>query len=476
MLKYRYNVDGTPFDTVKDFAQGPNTHANVYGCTRQFFLAQLASNQIGIIWQDKDDASIQLTKIAADRSSLETLALLNYRGEDLVAATYDGQGNSYYLTIEPGEGQTTDLLSATLYKVGLTGRLLQQRALDTSSTGLNIKRFRSGNNQNTADMKHLNGQLGLILARGMYNGHQGAIAVVFDADTLELVKNLGQTSGHSFGNMLLENPSGNFVGIDLGDNYPRGVHLHRFTATERQSRVVYTFKTKHGRESKNPMGGGPYGMYSEISTNDTTYYRWSNDNRTYTELGGIVEGDTDYTIVFIGEPGPEGKALLNDRTDGYLNDARNLGLVQVKSDFERVVDRTKRCVVTDEVVTTPGITETAGFYSFNGDWSEQQNTGVVWLTNYQDKEKTNASRLKAAQLNDGNILLIWETWDPYSYVNTFAMKVTATGQKLGSPIELGSHVRLNRQDDVLVVGDTVYAVAGNGAEKKLVLNVIRIKV
>lgn len=479
--RYRYQVDGQPFDTVRDFAEGPATHANVYGCTRQFFLTRLSTGRIGIIWQDKDDASIQLTGIATGLQSAETLALPNDQGEDLVAAAFDGQDNCYYCTVQPGQGSETAPLSATLYKVGPTGELLGRQDLDTSAAALDIRRFRDVN-QNTADMQFLDGHLGLIIGRDMYSGHQGAIALVFDAETLNLLKNHGQTSGHSFGNRLMENPTDAFTGLDLGDNYPRGINLHRFTANDLRSRVVYTFKTQHGDTPLNPMGDGPYPVYSEISTDEQTCYRWSNDNRTYSELGGIIpfkdhDGRDSYTVIFIGEPDPEGKALRNDRSDDYLNDARNLGLVQVRADFQEVAEWSKRCVVTDEVVFSSGITETAGFYGFNGNWFDQQNTGVVWLTDYQEKEETNASRLRAAKLgslNDERILLLWETWTPYSYRNTFALKISAAGEKEDEPVAIGPHVRLNRQDDVLVVDDAVYVVSGDGREKRLVLDVIRV--
>lgn len=48
--------------------------------------------------------------------------------------------------------------------------------------------------------------------------HQQGIAVILDKDSLGIVKNHGQTSGHSFSNYLLVNNDGQFIGMDLGDN------------------------------------------------------------------------------------------------------------------------------------------------------------------------------------------------------------------------------------------------------------------
>lgn len=78
-------------------------------------------------------------------------------------------------------------------------------------------------------------------------------------------------AGHSFANSLVLSPSGGFLAMDLGDNYPRGVHLHRFPFApgdddeSRQGRVVYEFKTAHGKSPTSPAGV-EYERYDGIST------------------------------------------------------------------------------------------------------------------------------------------------------------------------------------------------------------------
>ena len=96
---------------------------------------------------------------------------------------------------------------------------------------------------------------------------------------------------------------GAFLGIDLGENYPRGVNLHTFDAKGLRSRVVYTFKVCHA-ESSRSLDGRSYPVYREASSLGKTFYQWSNDNRTYTELGGVVETDRGITVVFSGEADP----------------------------------------------------------------------------------------------------------------------------------------------------------------------------
>lgn len=47
---------------------------------------------------------------------------------------------------------------------------------------------------------------------------------------------------------------GGFIGYDLGDNYPRGVHHWIFTKDSIKKKLVHSFKTLHGEEEKSPAG------------------------------------------------------------------------------------------------------------------------------------------------------------------------------------------------------------------------------
>ena len=110
---------------------------------------------------------------------------------------------------------------------------------------------------------------------------------MFESDTLEWVKDekhiQGQTSGHSFGDCLTITEDGKFTGMDLGDNYPRGINFWAFTRDSKEMNLIYQFKTFHGREAVSPAGA-TYDKYAEISAGGQTFYKWSNDNQVYTEL------------------------------------------------------------------------------------------------------------------------------------------------------------------------------------------------
>ena len=47
--------------------------------------------------------------------------------------------------------------------------------------------------------------------------------------------------------------------------------------------------------------GGIYEVYPEASTPERTAYKWSNDNKVYTELSATVEMDDGFMIFFLGE-------------------------------------------------------------------------------------------------------------------------------------------------------------------------------
>lgn len=239
--------------------------------------------------------------------------------------------------------------------------------------------------------------------------HTGAIAVIVSGDDLSVVKNHGQTSGHSFENVVctpIGVPNGTFVALDLGDNYPRGLHLHKFTSSKISSQVVYTFKTKHGSEAKSPAGKA----YPKAKGKN--YYQWSNDNNTYTELGGVVEGDDAYIVAF----SSENNRLDNSQASENHNASRNVGVVMIRKDFEKV--NSKKEVISDDLLAVQSsYVHEGGFFNFNGGWTPQRVAGVHWLTDYKDKN-TNASRIKIVRVPGGDACLLWEQWTSNAYTCT----------------------------------------------------------
>jgi len=454
---FRYDVAGSPFDT--------RSTPGLALQHRHIFPIKLATG-LGVVWQDPATLAMAVTAIGASGASAKTMAIPNPSNLTLAAATSDNAQTVFVVGVEGGERKVKTRI-ASVMKLDVATGAFAGSLPDVSAQGLNITGFGEGD---SASLAYANGKLGLMLGRTMHQSsdglnHQGGIAVVFDAATLALVRNHGQTSGHSFENTL--SVEGNaFVGIDLGDNYPRGVHLHRFTDKRIDSSVVFAFKTEHGTTAVAPDGRAHPG-YPQISTDKTTYYQWSNDNATYSELGGVVADPGGYTVVFANEA-TGGRALDNSRVGKSLNDPRNIGLVRVRHDFETSHHGSE---VPDTLVLSKGASETGGFYAFGGTWSKQRNTGVVWLTNYADISK-NATRVKAVGV-DGKVLILWEQWSADRYASTFGMLVDPAGAVITPAIDLGASVRLGRRDDVLVDGKTIYLVGGLGNAKQLEVIALR---
>ncbi|CAJ1394400.1 unnamed protein product [Effrenium voratum] len=277
--------------------------------------------------------------------------------------------------------------------------------------------------------------------------HQGGIAFIIDASTLEMITNYGQTSGHSFANSLLKsNEAGFYIGMDLGDNYPRGVNLWELKAAEKQkkSKLVYKFKTRHGTNPTSPAGTA-YDEYTEISTSEKKFYKWSNDNYCYTELAhpGIHEiGNESIIIFFAGENPP----LDNSQTGEVMNAARNVGWVKISRDLS------------SDTVLSPGEVETGGFYTFGGGWSEQTNQGISFLTSYTEMTMS-VSRLKTMPLGE-NILLLYELWSATAYTRSQFMVVDTSGNVVRSATDLATSLKLPFADQVVASNGRAVAYVG----------------
>ncbi len=488
-VQLRYTVPGQPFDTERDFVAGPADFDNIYGHNRPFFHVT-DGMRFGVVWQARNDGRVYVTWFDNDPAQFETKTLPTPDDTVLAAATSDGSGALYIFMIQAGNGAcprrdreasppkcSDDATRAgTLIKTDANGSELSRRRPDMSagSNGLDVVEFGTLTQTRwVADLQHANGRLGLILARLTHMSqdglnHQGAIAAVFDAVSLELLKHLGQTSGHSWDNVLNLDAEGNFLGGDLGDNFFRGVSLHRFNHLDRKSRVVYTFKTKHGEAPSNGAGG-TFEVFTEISDEQVTFYRWSNDNRTYSELGGVLDTPQSILVVFAGER----SNLNNQRAQQNLNDPRNLAMVSIRRDFEVATrDVGGETVVTDDLVLSQGDGPVTGrYYTFGGDLVLQRNAGIIWLTNYDDTSQ-NASRVKLHPLSANEVLILWEVWGPSTYRETYAMSVRPDGTVVQSPVALSSLFRLNRRSDLFDHAGHIYSVAGAGTQQQLILNVL----
>jgi hypothetical protein len=420
---------------------------------RRFYTMNLSNGKIGCLWQDQNNKVILLTSYKADFTGQSTIPLKNTGKGLLLSACTDEKGNIYYATSYGSSESPDGGLKFMLYKYSKEGVYIASKSHNTDKNSLDIY-YVTERYMNT--MRCKNGQLLMLIERLYHEGkdglnHQGGSALLFESTELRLIKNLGQTSGHSFDNYLTTSNNG-FIGADLGDNYPRGVHFHEFKSKEetviKSSKVVYTFKTEHGTTPSYSTGMPKYPKYTEISKSGKTYYKWSNDNSTYGEIGGVVEVSDGYLIFFTGEPSPEGKSIDNFRA-GNSEDPRNVGFVKISKTFNQ----------DEKPILSNGINEKGGFYSFDGRWTVQENIGIVWLTNFKNTADQGVRHLKTIKI-DEKVILLWEQTTSSGSKTNILLKVDENGKPIGSAINLGDVITLNRRDDLMVLNGKIY-LAGN---------------
>jgi hypothetical protein len=463
-----------PNPTVWDW--GPDTFWNRYAPPRDVFPVQCGNN-LALVWQAPATGQIYFTRIARDLLSYDTEPLV-LSSELLIAAAY-GDSNVFLVTRERVDTRQERPLGITLHAIGRGARhgVEKRSVLDTSRSGLDVVARPVHNAEGHASLTYETGRLALMLARtyhvaGDGLNHQGGLAAIFDADTLAMTRFIRQTSGHSFQNVLVANSRRGFLAIDMADNFPRGIHLHSFDESEWRRQVVYTFKTRHGTTPQNPAGKS-FPLYEELSNSDESFYRWSNDNNTYSELGAVIETEAGITVLFVGEPDADGRALRNEHALDYLHDARNIAVVTVRPTFG-IAPGSAANVVPADIVLTEGPPEEGGFYTFVGGWAPQRNVGVRWLTRGTDADADNASRLKAVALGS-EIVLLWERWTRSRYVDTQMMVIDALGDIIVPQMTVGSldwSGRLQRSADAVVFDGQMVVAAGDASLNVLNLLVV----
>lgn len=181
-------------------------------------------------------------------------------GHVLAAATKGESGEIFYFTIQEDEGEDKrSTVDAFLYKADYAGNVIKKKQVDTTKqTGINIY------GMHTSCLLAYNNiidepRLSIHMARTMtqvFDGlnHQGGHFGLYYPDTLEEDK-IGswETASHSMGDSLMISSSGNYIGMEIGDNYPRGI-LFFYTDGKgsRKKNTIYQVKTHHGETAENP--------------------------------------------------------------------------------------------------------------------------------------------------------------------------------------------------------------------------------
>jgi hypothetical protein len=457
---YQIGINGDLFDiNQKEYTKQKN-----------YFIFKNNVNEIKFLWQDQSNFAVNLTFLNSAFSSQTTKNIQSNNDEILIAATTDSTNYLYYLTYKAKH----NLVEIFLRKIDLEGKIILIKNFYSFANTTNIYKI----DDNICSMKSNGINIVALLARKMYKSsdglnHQAGLAMTFNCKTLELESFIENTTSHSFENYIMVDSKKTFIGMELGDGYPRGINLHKFKDKLHKSRLIYTYKTSHATTSQHYTIYKPFPLYTEISSPTKKYYKWSNDNSTYTTLGGIIEEEHGYFVFFTGAPSPAGKSLDNARAS-YEIDPQNIGFVKVERYFN-VAEKNVNCV-TEDVILSKGKIEEGGFFGFLGEWTPQRNVGVVWLTAYKDIKKESARKVKCVQLLDGTIVLLWEKYKLNNYtedfIGVYGVKLNLKGEKI-SPITLiSTKFRLPKTDELFFYNNKLFILNGINAEKKLTITEI----
>ncbi len=477
LVQIRVPLPGAPYDTVDD-TRGPSSWVNIYGIDRIFRPVHRSTGP-GVVWQDAKTLDLHVTWLSDTHpGDFSTVTLPNIDDGRLAGADADPDGSLVLLLVQGGDGRPDTSRAVVALKTAPDGTERLRSTLDAGGDVLNVAAFEPDDRGNHATIVRSGNRIGVLLSRYMHRSgdglnHQGCIGFVLDADTLALVGGAQQTSGHSWGNVLHANGPGKFLAADLGDNYPRGFNIHHLDDTGLQSRVIFTFKTLHGDSPTSPAGA-TYPIYAEASDANHTYYQWSNDNRTYSELAGLTETPDG----LVGVLSTERSLLDNSVVGDYRNETRDLAMIRVRPDFENASAGRGTEWVTDDLVRSSGEPPVEGqFYTFGGDLSPQRVAGVVFLTHLGADES--ASRPKLHRTADG-LLTLFEVWKTAgtgdaavdTYVDTRALRLGTDGLPVGDVANLGRTVRLANRDDAFDLAGGTAVVEGQGSERRMVLTVL----
>lgn len=436
----RFTVDapvgGVPIHSMESQA-GPG---NAYPEGQRLFCSPERGG-VAVLWKDSTRRRIWLTRLGADLS-VRTVRMPVCLDE-LGAATRDSAGNWYYLT--HATGPDPEIL---LVKTNRDGRPIRKRKLGAAGRRFDVASLDAS--WNSARLHHAKGRLCLVLARVMHNGHQGSTVTVFRARNLKTVKPPSQNASHSFDSRVTHDGE-NFLTMSLGDNYPRGVVINKVRDDFNVGRVVFTYRTHHA-DTQRDLGNG-----TVLPPN-----RWSNDNRTYTELGDIVPMDNGHAVLVSSE-----KSVSNRKTTEAVNQSRNLAYLLVSNRFDGIDQN--QLVVPRRMIRTKGRdSRRFAFYNFGGGRVLQQNRGVVWLTHYRKKNRENATRPKMMRWGRDRLLVLWEKWALDHHVSTHGMVIDSMGRKKSGGIRLGP-VRFAQGQRLVRSGGRVYGVAANGRGLEVVV-------
>lgn len=445
-LKY-VAVDGIPFDAQTENQFGPNSHSSMYGTPPGIVTVKNANGGLSIAWKESTKNILHLMELNSSLSLVNELKI-KMKFPKFGGFAKDEDGN--YFVLFAKDNKDGDFSSnVQLIKFNSRGQESGTYSLSIDRKNYDVMTPISAA---TCRVVYANGLVAVHMGKTQHKNkgdglnHQSGILFVVDSKTMKFKKEHSTTwtASHSFDQRLIHDGE-TFVNLDLGDNFPRGFSI----AKNLRAKVIFTYKTQHYPNQNR-----------------------SNDNNTYSELGGLAVSDSGYVVL-----GSSEKSFDNKKTGTYLNESRNLFMLLVDKDFSskatiKVDGKDQGNMVSPEVVISQGEPSKKIFYhDFGGGKNHQQRTGVIWLTNYTDKQNENVARPKLVKLSNDKFMAIYEKWKENSYDSTYYLMFNSQGAILKEPTKLGPF-RLSRGDDVIEWNGKAVWITGQKSQKNLKIHVL----
>ncbi len=439
-------VDGSPFDADKFDQISPESWKNNYG-TPPRIVAEVYNDTLSICWDDNNNGLIRINEV--DRQFKPIRSLVIKKNYPIFGGfTRDDKGN-FYLVFGKNNDDGDFKSNISIVKYDKNGMQIGNYAVPIDRKNFDVMKPVDAA---TSNIKFSNGMIAVHMGKTQHTNlsdglnHQSAIFIVLNADTMKLIRERSSfnIASHSFDQRLIPYED-TFVSLDLADGYPRGINISK---NNYGSRVIFTYKTRHEAELKNDS-------------------KWSNDNCTYTDLGGVQPSNTGFVVV-----GSSELSYENRYASRILNDPRNIFMLLVNRDFYKqplieIDNKPQPNIVNDRVVVSKGSdSELFHFYDYSGRLNFQKRVGVVWLTGYDDMSQENALRPKVVRIADDRYFIIWELWNYYKYRSTRYMVINESGQILVPETDIGN-IRLNRADQPVFFDGKILWVTGNFKRKEL---------
>lgn len=245
-------------------------------------------------------------------------------------------------------------------------------------------------------------QLVCSYAKQMYNGHQKNEIFAVNMKNMKRVKGYDYWVSHSFNQKIIATRDGGIVFGDHGDAYDRGFILN-YNNLKTGKFISYI----------------PFHFWG-LHTNDMFHV-----NKTYAQLGNIGEVDTGYVLV-----GTSAKSMTS-----IAADEKQQLMLQI------INPETKKSIL-------KGSTRSGTCYG-----AKAKDTGIKWLTNYTDGSYATNSNM--AVIDKDRIVVMWERYKDYEFVDSYYMILSSTGKILKNTTSLNK-ARLSGNEEVTYYKGCIY--------------------